>query len=84
MIDFVYSIASMNEENSTFWIAEDSAEASWIGSLLPLSALFGGILAGTLIELLGRKRTILSTALPLIFGKMNYALEINVLSLTLT
>ena len=56
----------MSEEGSTLRIPEHGEEASWIGSLMPLSALFGGILAGTLIELLGRKRTILSTALPLI------------------
>ena len=61
----------MSEEGSTLRIPEHGEEASWIGSLMPLSALFGGILAGTLIELLGRKRTILSTALPLILGRLD-------------
>jgi hypothetical protein len=33
---------------------------------MPLSALFGGIAGGLLIETIGRKTTILSTGLPFI------------------
>ncbi|KAL6266492.1 hypothetical protein P5V15_003341 [Pogonomyrmex californicus] len=38
----------------------------WIGSLMPLSALVGGIAGGPLIEYIGRKKTILATAFPFI------------------
>jgi MFS family permease len=41
-------------------------EASWIGSLMPLAALIGGFAGGPLLELLGRKLTILLTAPPFI------------------
>ena len=70
------AIASMNEANSTLWIEMEGDEASWIGSLLPLGAFFGGILGGTLIEKLGRKRTIIATALPFIFCKIYHTIQL--------
>lgn len=36
--------------------------------MMPLSALFGGIAGGPCIEYLGRRNTILATALPFIAG----------------
>ena len=50
-------------------------QGSWIGSLMPFSALIGGIIGGALIESIGRRTTILSTALP--FTICKYSLEIN-------
>lgn len=47
----------------------DCLQASWIGSLMPLSALFGGMAGGPLIESLGRRTTILSTGLPFVLCK---------------
>ena len=41
-------------------------QASWVGSLMPLAALGGGLFGGTAIEKIGRKKTILGTALPFI------------------
>ena len=50
-----------------FCILQISAhEASWIGSLMPLAALAGGFVGGTLLEALGRKTTILITTIPLL------------------
>lgn len=46
------------------------SQSMWIGSLMPLSALVGGIAGGPLIEYIGRKKTILSTAFPFIGGKI--------------
>ena len=35
--------------------------ASWIGSILPLAALAGGVTGGPLLEAFGRKFTIIAT-----------------------
>lgn len=42
----------------------------WIGSIMPLSALFGGIAGDPFIEYFGRRNTILGTAVPFIVGKL--------------
>lgn len=66
------AIPSMNQPGSRVSVTEN--EASWIGSLMPLSALFGGMAGGPLIESLGRKTTILSTAPPFIISFLLIAL----------
>lgn len=67
------ALPTMNEENnSTLVIHPDGHEASWIGSLLPLGALLGGICGGTFIEYFGRKTTILGTAFPFILCMLDY------------
>ena len=43
-----------------------SYEASWIGSLMPLAGLVGSLMGGPLLEALGRKTTILLTAVPFV------------------
>ena len=48
----------------TFKLQISAEEASWVGSMLPLTALAGGILGGPLLEALGRKNTIIATAIP--------------------
>ncbi|CAB3239916.1 unnamed protein product [Arctia plantaginis] len=45
-------------------------EASWIGSLMPLAALVGGVAGGALIDYIGRQRTILLLAPPFFVGWM--------------
>ncbi|XP_031775327.1 facilitated trehalose transporter Tret1 isoform X2 [Apis florea] len=50
----------------------------WIGSIMPLSALIGGIIGGPCIEYIGRRNTILSTALPFLAGWLFIALATNV------
>ncbi|XP_047984559.1 facilitated trehalose transporter Tret1 isoform X1 [Leguminivora glycinivorella] len=39
-------------------------EASWVGGLMPLAALAGGVFGGPLVDYIGRRRTILFTAPP--------------------
>ncbi|KAF4532171.1 hypothetical protein B566_EDAN002233 [Ephemera danica] len=56
------ALVKMQEDNSTITITPE--QASWIGSVMPLAALVGGILGGPLIEHVGRRTTILGTALP--------------------
>lgn len=43
-------------------------QASWVGGLMPLAGLAGGIAGGPFIEYLGRKNTILATAVPFIIS----------------
>lgn len=45
-----------------------ATEWSWVGSIMPLSALGGGIAGGPLIEGIGRRTTILATAVPFIIS----------------
>lgn len=53
-------------------------EITWVGGLMPLAALVGGIVGGPLIEYLGRKKTIMGTAVPFTIGWMLIANAINV------
>lgn len=70
------ALASMASDNST--VQPTDQEASWIGSLMPLSALVGGVAGGALIESIGRKRTIVATAVPFIVSWLLIALAVNV------
>ncbi|XP_043516632.1 facilitated trehalose transporter Tret1-like isoform X1 [Frieseomelitta varia] len=64
------------QKNSTFEVTKEIG--MWIGSIMPLSALFGGIAGGPCIEYLGRRNTILATALPFIAAWLLIALATNV------
>nr|WEY18729.1 trehalose transporter 1 [Bactericera cockerelli] len=66
------ALPSMNQIGSR--VSPTEEEASWIGSLMPLSALFGGMAGGPLIESLGRRTTILSTGLPFVLSFLLIAL----------
>lgn len=53
-------------------------KASWVGGLMPLAGLAGGIIGGPLIEYLGRRNTILFTAVPFIISWLLIALATNI------
>ncbi|XP_031769007.1 facilitated trehalose transporter Tret1-like isoform X2 [Galleria mellonella] len=61
------SPALVTMENSTT-ISVSKEEASWVGSLMPLAALVGGVVGGPLVDYIGRRRTILFTAPPFFIG----------------
>ena len=63
------ALASMTHPNST--IPVNDQQASWIGSLMPLNALLGGIFGGSIIEKFGRKSAIMLTGPPYILCKSN-------------
>ncbi|CAK9831237.1 Facilitated trehalose transporter Tret1 [Anthophora retusa] len=65
-------------DNATATFEVTKEVGMWIGSIMPLSALFGGIAGGPCIEYLGRRNTILSTALPFIAAWLLIALATNV------
>lgn len=61
-------------QNSTF----SHFQASWVGGLMPLAGLAGGICGGPFIEYLGRRNTILAIAVPFIISWLLIACAINV------
>ncbi|KAL0851232.1 hypothetical protein ABMA28_007076 [Loxostege sticticalis] len=61
------SPALVTMENSTT-ISITKEQASWVGSLMPLAALGGGVVGGPLVDYIGRRRTILFTAPPFFIG----------------
>ncbi|XP_063977490.1 facilitated trehalose transporter Tret1-like isoform X2 [Diachasmimorpha longicaudata] len=61
-----YTSPALPSMNATAPFEFNEQISSWIGSVLPLSALFGGMIGGPLIEYLGRRNTILATAFPFI------------------
>ncbi|CAH0724808.1 unnamed protein product, partial [Brenthis ino] len=61
------SPALVTMQNSTK-ISVTAEEASWVGGLMPLAALAGGVLGGPLVDYIGRRKTILFTAVPFFIG----------------
>lgn len=64
------------QSNATFEVTKQIG--MWIGSIMPLSALVGGVAGGPCIEYLGRRNTILATAVPFIIAWILIALATNV------
>ncbi|XP_031847113.1 trehalose transporter 1 isoform X2 [Nomia melanderi] len=69
-------VSMRDNATATFEVTKETG--MWIGSVMPLSALFGGIAGGPCIEYLGRRNTILATALPFIAAWLLIALASNV------
>lgn len=67
------ALVSMQDRNITSFSVSEQ-EASWVGGLMPLAGLAGGIAGGPFIEYLGRKNTILATAVPFIIAWLLIAL----------
>lgn len=61
------SVSMRALQSDNFLVSEQ--EVSWIGGVMPLAALVGGMVGGPFIDHLGRKRTILATALPFVICK---------------
>lgn len=71
------ALVSMTDRNITsFEVTEQSK--SWIGGLMPLAGLVGGICGGPLIEYLGRRNTILATSIPFIVSGLLIACAVDV------
>ncbi|GLG93154.1 hypothetical protein R5R35_012739 [Gryllus longicercus] len=58
------------ESNCSLPLCLSDGQASWMTAFMPLGALLGAIPVGYLADLLGRKRVLLSVAVPFIFGWM--------------
>lgn len=68
---------SMQALQGEYFPVSDEA-VSWIGGIMPLAALVGGIFGGPLIDYIGRKTTILATALPFIISCLLIAFAVNI------
>ncbi|XP_028048848.1 facilitated trehalose transporter Tret1 isoform X2 [Monomorium pharaonis] len=71
------ALVSMRD-NTTAGFEVTKHMSMWVGSLMPLSALIGGIAGGPLIEYIGRKKTILATAFPFIGSWLLIAMAQNI------
>uniref|UniRef100_A0A1L8DF37 Facilitated trehalose transporter Tret1 n=2 Tax=Nyssomyia neivai TaxID=330878 RepID=A0A1L8DF37_9DIPT len=71
------ALVSMMDRNQTSFDV-DMDQASWVGGIMPLAGLAGGICGGPLIEYIGRKNTILGTAIPFIVSWLLIACATNV------
>ncbi|XP_034837919.1 facilitated trehalose transporter Tret1-like isoform X1 [Maniola hyperantus] len=63
-----YTSPALISMNATLSITKD--ESSWVGGLMPLAALVGGIAGGPLIEYGGRRLTIMCISIPFFMGWM--------------
>ncbi|KAI8127556.1 hypothetical protein FF38_12240 [Lucilia cuprina] len=71
------ALVSMTDRNITSFEVT-TQDASWVGGLMPLAGLAGGISGGPFIEYLGRRNTILATAVPFIVSWLLIACAVNV------
>lgn len=71
------ALVSMTDRNITSFEVSDQAK-SWIGGLMPLAGLAGGICGGPFIEYLGRRNTILATSIPFIISGLLIACAVDV------
>ncbi|XP_014087057.2 facilitated trehalose transporter Tret1 isoform X1 [Bactrocera oleae] len=71
------ALVSMTDRNSTDFDVTPQA-ASWVGGLMPLAGLAGGIAGGPFIEYLGRRNTILATAVPFVISWLLIACAVNI------
>nr|CAB3266213.1 solute carrier family 2, facilitated glucose transporter member 8-like [Phallusia mammillata] len=71
-------IPGIEDDTTASAISIGKREASWIGSLLTLGGIVGGLMAGVMIQSLGRKPTAILTGLPYIGGLllMSYATNV--------
>ncbi|KAK6618116.1 Facilitated trehalose transporter Tret1 [Polyplax serrata] len=70
------SVSMKNLESQYFPVSEQAV--SWIGGIMPLAALLGGIIGGPLIDFLGRRTIILHTAIPFIVSSLLIACAVDV------
>ncbi|XP_063701895.1 facilitated trehalose transporter Tret1-like isoform X2 [Culicoides brevitarsis] len=71
------ALVSMTDRNITSFDVSEQAK-SWIGGLMPLAGLAGGVCGGPFIEYLGRRNTILATSIPFIISGLLIACAVDV------
>jgi len=71
------ALVSMTNRNETSFDISVQ-QASWVGGIMPLAGLIGGVMGGPMIEYMGRKNTILATAVPFIVAWLLIACAVQV------
>ncbi|XP_054011860.1 facilitated trehalose transporter Tret1-like isoform X1 [Hylaeus anthracinus] len=62
------ALPQLQEPNSTIPIAEGSPEESWIASMSSIGTPIGCLLSGYMMDVLGRKRSLIITEIPALLG----------------
>ena len=65
------------DPKSMWYIALSDGEMSWVGALITLGSLFGGMTGGIFMDMLGRKTTLLVISVPYILGWLLMVLTVN-------
>ncbi|RWS20762.1 facilitated trehalose transporter Tret1-like protein, partial [Leptotrombidium deliense] len=69
-------IPSIEDIHSHLQISKSSE--NWLGSLMPLGASLGALIAAVIVDKLGRKFTLMLASIPCVFGWLIMAYAINV------
>lgn len=62
------ALPQLQEPNSTIPIVADSAEESWIASMSSIGTPIGCLMSGYMMDVLGRKRSLIITEIPALLG----------------
>lgn len=60
------AVPNLNDHRNPFHV--DSQQNSWIGSIITLGGLFGGLAAGPYMDIVGRKLSIMTCLVPFMIG----------------
>ncbi|KAF2895000.1 hypothetical protein ILUMI_11170 [Ignelater luminosus] len=77
VVGFVSAYTSPAADSLKEQLEITDEQVSWVGGLVPLGALIGGLVGGQLIELMGRKHTILFTDILFIISWISIAVASN-------
>ena len=62
------ALPQLQEPNSTIHIAQNSSEESWIASMSSIGTPIGCLMSGYMMDVLGRKRSLIITEIPALLG----------------
>lgn len=72
------ALPQLQEPNSTIPITEGSAEESWIASMSSIGTPIGCLASGYLMDMFGRKRSLIITEIPALLGWILIAFATNI------
>ncbi|CAL7933225.1 unnamed protein product [Xylocopa violacea] len=72
------ALPQLQEPNSTIPIVEGSSEESWIASMSSIGTPIGCLVSGYMMDVLGRKRSLIITEIPALLGWVLIAFATNI------
>ena len=72
------ALPQLQEPNSTIPIVEGSSEESWIASMTSIGTPIGCLVSGYMMDVLGRKRSLIITEIPALLGWILIAFATNI------